>query len=97
MKDKERSFGKMNRYIMEYSPETYMIRIIDTSKEEPNGWSMCNIKETVKNMNDLNDEMVIYKELFEQFTYFFEDAESLNDLTDNDFVSLKMLSKGLIL
>lgn len=86
----------MNRYIIEYSSENYMIRIIDTFHEEPNGWSMCNIKETVEKLNELNTERTAYKELFEEFVNLFEDVESLNDLDDDIFCLLKMLSKGLI-
>lgn len=40
------------RFLYEYSENSAMIRIIDTEKEEPNGWSMCNVAYTVKRLNE---------------------------------------------
>ena len=40
------------RFTYEYSENSAMIRIIDTEKEEPNGWSMCNVADTVKRLNE---------------------------------------------
>lgn len=40
------------RFRYEYSENSVMIRIIDTEKEEPNGWGMCNVAYTVKKLND---------------------------------------------
>ena len=44
------------RYSFKYYNDVYMIRIIDNYKEESNGWGVCNVKETVQRLNELNDE-----------------------------------------
>lgn len=47
-------------------------------------------------LNILNDEKELYKFLWEEMSYYFEENTSLNDLDDNDLRRLKRLSKGLV-
>lgn len=68
------------RFSYEYSENSAMIRIIDREKEEPNGWSMCNVAYTVKRLNEqqatitalkeeseqLKQEIILYKKAFQQ-------------------------------
>ena len=48
-------------------------------------------------LKEMDTEMEIYKTLWEQMSYYFDDdVESLKDLDHKDFNDLKRLSKGLV-
>ena len=47
-------------------------------------------------LNRLLEERRVYKELWEEMSYYFTDDMTLNDLDHKDFHSLQRLSKGLI-
>ena len=39
-----------------YNEQSDMIQYVDTLKEEPNKWSICNVSETLKKLNELHEE-----------------------------------------
>ena len=39
-----------------YNEQSDMIQYVDTLKEEPNKWSICNVSETLKKLNELDED-----------------------------------------
>ena len=71
------------RYSFKYYNDVYMIRIIDNYKEEPNGWGMCNVKETVQRLNELNEGKEILEVQLESATNEIKKLMAeINMLTD---------------
>lgn len=44
------------RFTSMYNGQSDMIQYVDTLKEEPNKWSICNVSETLKKLNELHEE-----------------------------------------
>ena len=44
------------RFTSMYNGQCDMIQYVDTLKEEPNKWSICNVSETLKKLNELDED-----------------------------------------
>lgn len=44
------------RFTSMYNEQSDMIQYVDTLKEEPNKWSICNVSETLQKLNELHEE-----------------------------------------
>ena len=44
------------RFTSMYNEQSDMIQYVDTLKEEPNKWSICNVSETLKKLNELDED-----------------------------------------
>lgn len=61
--------------------------------------TMGYVPDIFKLLNELYEEKEIYKTLWEEMAYYFQDdgkVNSLNDLDHKDFRALQRLSKGLV-
>ena len=54
------------RFTSMYNEQSDMIQYVDTLKEEPNKWSICNVSETLKKLNELHEENKELKETIDE-------------------------------
>ena len=76
------------RFTSMYNEQSDMIQYVDTLKEEPNKWSICNVSETLKKLNELHEEIEYLKPLANENTQYIDDME-------DDIITFKQKIKKL--
>ena len=75
--------------------ERFSINTLDGSIDLRDNGKVMTYKEARDTLNDLYEELEIYKRLFQEFAYYFDDRiTSLNDLDHKDFEALKGIANG---
>lgn len=76
------------RFTSMYNEQSDMIQYVDTLKEEPNKWSICNVSETLKKLNELHEEIEYLKPLANENTQYIDDME-------DDIITFKQKAEKL--
>ena len=76
------------RFTSMYNEQSDMIQYVDTLKEEPNKWSICNVSGTLKKLNELHEEIEYLKPLANENTQYIDDME-------DDIITFKQKIKKL--
>ena len=76
------------RFTSMYNEQSDMIQYVDTLKEEPNKWSICNVSGTLKILNGLHEEIEYLKPLANENTQYIDDME-------DDIITFKQKIKKL--
>ena len=76
------------RFTSMYNEQCDMIQYVDTLKEEPNKWSICNVSGTLKKLNELDED---FDDALNTISKIQEENQTLQSRINDYDVALKTL------
>ena len=85
------------RFTSVYNNQSDMIQYVDTQKEEPNRWSICNVSETLQKLNELQEENIRLKRDFDSCSHnwalMYDEAKNKVEELHKENIVLKLRMK----